>query len=301
MLDSTVFENLDYCSISGVYLNDRDIDVLDNLQLINKENISEILKIFPKKIIDTNFQQKKDVIYSLITHVPKLNRFSFSDIRTILDGLIDYVWTNNRELEMELKSIKNTILEELSKKDSYFNLIRKRRLYQLLGAYSIIDIPLLESTYIPLCSLDDIIKETKYIKEDTVVEMPNGILGKLTKTMIESSTYLYKIHGPIHKDVRMFDDIDNWYSATCDNCWGIIQNYRTSVRRPTKDGWVGCYCSWECVGKNNKQVNLHSLVYHKIGIYIHKETMVLDFKELSKLKTSYPKLCISEMYKLIRD
>jgi len=59
-------------------------------------------------------------------------------------------------------------------------------------------------------------------------------------------------------EMRMFDDnrmieeeYDSWFTGNCDECWYKIKKLRYAVRKPMQEGgWVGQFCSWDCVRKN---------------------------------------------------
>jgi len=100
---------------------------------------------------------------------------------------------------------------------------------------------------------------------------------------IRENPDLFRVYGPInayydtdfstltneegHPDVskifggaRMFTDmqleydyeaempIDDWFIGYCLECGDRIRSYHHAVREPNlSGGWIGCYCSWDCV------------------------------------------------------
>lgn len=59
-----------------------------------------------------------------------------------------------------------------------------------------------------------------------------------------------EIIEPDINDNHNYNAID-WYSGTCDLCLLRIRRRHHAVRMPLPDGgWVGCYCSWECVRRD---------------------------------------------------
>lgn len=44
----------------------------------------------------------------------------------------------------------------------------------------------------------------------------------------------------------------DWFNGTCEECGIGIEKFRYSVRFPVKDGgWIGCFCSFDCMKKSN--------------------------------------------------
>lgn len=65
-----------------------------------------------------------------------------------------------------------------------------------------------------------------------------------------------KIYGGARMflDTRMeYDEndeikLDDWFTGSCFQCHDRIQHKHYAVRRPLlKGGWIGCFCSWDCV------------------------------------------------------
>lgn len=59
-----------------------------------------------------------------------------------------------------------------------------------------------------------------------------------------------------HEDVDIFEEDyfkkqTDWFTGTCDYCFNTIRKRHYACRHPFKNGgWIGCYCSWECVRDN---------------------------------------------------
>jgi hypothetical protein len=47
-----------------------------------------------------------------------------------------------------------------------------------------------------------------------------------------------------------------WFNGTCEECGIGIEKFRYAIRYPVKDGgWIGCFCSFECMKKSNIRPN----------------------------------------------
>ena len=45
--------------------------------------------------------------------------------------------------------------------------------------------------------------------------------------------------------------LNEWFTGNCEECFKKIISYRYAVRRPLmRGGWVGCFCSFDCVKKS---------------------------------------------------
>ena len=151
-----------------------------------------------------------------------------------------------------------------------------------------------------------IIQENENLKniEEKLNNMSPEELNSLIANMENEHTIkLFRIYGPsnafndenIPNQDRMFictyydydldtlhefdfdnQDSPNWFEGYCDFCNKKITNYRHSVRIPMiNGGWKGCFCSWECVMKENKKYHIPSIKFlikyykdmtNKIGI-----------------------------------
>lgn len=46
-------------------------------------------------------------------------------------------------------------------------------------------------------------------------------------------------------------DPEQWFTGRCDECQRSLLDISYAIRFPvTNGGWVGCFCSWSCLGKN---------------------------------------------------
>lgn len=140
--------------------------------------------------------------------------------------------------------------------------------------------------------------------EEKLRNMSSEELNSLIANMENEHTIkLFRIYGPsnafndenIPNQDRMFicsyydynldilhdmeadeENLPNWFTEYCDFCNKKIDNYRYAVRIPMiNGGWKGCYCSWECIMKENKKYHIPSIEFlikyyrdmmNKIGI-----------------------------------
>ena len=46
-------------------------------------------------------------------------------------------------------------------------------------------------------------------------------------------------------------DSEQWFTGRCDECQRSLLDISYAIRFPvTNGGWVGCFCSWNCLGKS---------------------------------------------------
>jgi hypothetical protein len=67
-----------------------------------------------------------------------------------------------------------------------------------------------------------------------------------------------------------------WFNGTCEECGIGIEKFKYALRFPVKDGgWIGCFCSFECMKKSNirpydkeTEIRIKEIkeTLHKIGI-----------------------------------
>lgn len=62
----------------------------------------------------------------------------------------------------------------------------------------------------------------------------------------------------------------SWFHGTCEECGIGIEKFRYAIRYPVKDGgWIGCFCSFDCLYKSNIR-----------PIYNNEDLLIQEVKEM---------------------
>lgn len=113
-------------------------------------------------------------------------------------------------------------------------------------------------------------------------ELLDPILENANEKSLENDRLLYWIFGPsnplVDQDLTInapsykyggcrmflcdlfdydeeFDYVVDWFTGNCQYCLNRIEKKCYSVRKPRPHGgWQGCYCSWDCVKKDLKEL-----------------------------------------------
>lgn len=132
--------------------------------------------------------------------------------------------------------------------------------------------------------------EERARRNELTAEERQTVLTYLTRVLraeLSSHDDLARVYGPshppemtelnddpefpcsMHGGCRMFlcvclENVDNefgtdpkppatveWFRGSCDKCHGKIEHKHYAVRKPIfLGGWLGCYCSWDCIRKD---------------------------------------------------
>jgi hypothetical protein len=120
----------------------------------------------------------------------------------------------------------------------------------------------LEDNGIPLAEREENIKliaeRYRQASASEKRQMVRPLIEQKVGEAMRESDDLFRLFGPSFPVIGMDLTEDTectqwtfWFRRSCDQCSQTILRKQYAVRRPMMDGgWVGCYCSWNCVEDN---------------------------------------------------
>lgn len=111
--------------------------------------------------------------------------------------------------------------------------------------------------YLPKVSMDDIRTDVSYFR----VYGPRNCIPEDEQYDGGERMFISNIFdGGIDEDDDEADDYDEWFKGYCEQCGLKIRRKNHAIRKPKLGGgWIGCYCSPECIASTIEEHDIYTI------------------------------------------